>query len=105
MRIHLQAVVTCAVLLAAIALLFVEVKVPTVGIDDFGSAVRGALGVSLEDLSLNHNPGEFSFLLNGGFALLCGAFACFTAAKRRHEPMSGYDHQDHWRSGDSAASI
>src|ERR1700677_117218 len=86
MRIHLQAVVTSAVLLAAVALLFAEINVPAVGIDDFGSAVRGSLGVSLEDLSLDHNLGEFSFLLNGGFALLSGAFACFAVANRRREP-------------------
>jgi hypothetical protein len=105
MRIYLQSVVTCAVLLAAVAPLFVEINVPAVGIDDFASAVRGSLGVSLEELGLDNNLGEFSFLLNGGFALLSGAFAYFTVAKRRREPMSGHDHQDHWRSGDSAASI
>jgi hypothetical protein len=105
MRIHLQSVVTCAVLVAAVALPIVEVNVPAVGIDDSASAVRGSLGVSLEELGLNNNLGEFSFLLNGGFALLCGAFAYFAAAKRRREPMSGHDHQDHWRSGDSAAPI
>jgi|HubBroStandDraft_1064217.scaffolds.fasta_scaffold436768_1 hypothetical protein len=102
MRIYLQAVVICAALLAAVALLFVEINVPAVGLDEFGSAVRGSLGVSPEDLSLNHNLGKFSFLLNGGFALLSGAVACFAVANRRHEPMSGYDH---WRSGDSATSI
>jgi hypothetical protein len=105
MRVHLQSVVICAVLLAAVALLFVEIKVPAVGIDDSASAVRGSLGVSLEDLSLNNNPGEFSFLLNGGFALLSGAFVCFAVAKRRREPMGGLDHQDHWRSGDPVSSI
>jgi hypothetical protein len=102
MRIYLQAVVTCAVLLAVLALLFVEINAPAVGIDNFGSAVRGSLGVSLEDLSLNHNLGEFSFLLNGGFTLLSGAFASFAVATRRRQPMSGHDH---WRAGDSAASI
>jgi hypothetical protein len=102
MRNHLQAVVTCAVLLAAVAPLFVEINVPTTGIDDFGSAVRGSLGVPPQDLSLNHDLGEISFLLNGGFALLFGALACFAVAKRHREPISGHDH---WRPGDSAASI
>jgi hypothetical protein len=103
MRIHLQAVVTCAVLFAAaVALLFVEINVPAVGIDDFGSAVRGSLGVSLEDLSLDHNLGVLSLFLNGGFALLAGAFACLAAATHRRELVSG---DDHWRSGDSAVSI
>jgi hypothetical protein len=100
MRIHLPAVVTCSVLLAAVALPFVEINVPAVGIDDSGSAVRGSLGASPEDLSLNHDLGEFSFLLNGGFALLSGAFVCFAVAKGRREPTSG---QDHWQPGDSAA--
>ena len=86
MRISLQSVVTRAVLLAAVALLFVEINVPAVGIDHSASAVRGSLGVSLEELGLNNNLGEFSFLLNGGFALLSGAFAYFAVAKRRREP-------------------
>jgi hypothetical protein len=86
MRIHLQALVTCAALLAAVALLVVEINVPAVGIDDFGSAVRGSLGVSLEDLSLSHNLGVLSLLLNGGFALLSGAFACFVVAKHHRKP-------------------
>ena len=102
MRIYLQAVVTCAVLLAAVALLFAQINVPAVGIDDFGSAVRGSLGISSEDLGLSHNLGELSLALNGGFALLSGAIACFAVVKRRREPMSGHDY---WQSGDSAASI
>ncbi len=105
MRIYLQWVVTGAVLLAAVALFFAEINAPAVGIDDSASAVRGSLGVSLEELGLNNNFGNFSFLLNGGFALLAGALAYFAAAKHRRESMSGHDHQDHWRSGDSAASI
>ena len=97
MRIYLQSVVTCAVLLAAVALLFVEISVAAVGIDASASAVRGSLGVSLEELDLNDGLGEFSFLLNGGFALLSGAFVYFAVAKRRRKPMSGHDHRDHTR--------
>ncbi len=104
MRIYLQSVVTFAILLAAVALLFMEINVP-VGIDDSASAVRGSLGVSLEELSLSNNPGECSFLLNGGFALLSGVFAYVATARRHRAPMSSHDHRDHWPSGDSAASI
>ena len=102
MLIHMKAVVLCALLFAAVALLFAEINLPAAGIDDFGSAVRGSLGISSEDLGLNHNLGELSLALNGGFALLSGAIACFAVVKRRREPMSGHDY---WRSGDSAASI
>ena len=104
MRIHLQTLVTCAGVLAAVALLFVEIKVPAVGIDDYASAVRGSLGVSLEDLGVYNEFGEISFLLNGGFALLSGVFACLAVAKRPRKPMSGRDQKDHWQSGDSVAS-
>ena len=105
MRIYLQSAVASAVGLAAIALLFAEIKLPAVGIDDSASAVRGSLGVSVEDLSLNSNLGEFSFVANGGFALLSGAFACFAVAMRRREPTSGHHHEDDRRSRDSVASI
>jgi hypothetical protein len=102
MRIHLRGVATCIALLAAVALLFVELNAPAVGLDDFGSSIPGALDASLEDLSLSQDLGKLSFLLNGGFALLSGAFACFAVAIRPHAPMSGHDH---WRSGDSVTSI
>jgi hypothetical protein len=66
---------------------------------DPASAVRGSLGVSIEDLSLSNHLGELVFLLNGGFALLFGAFACFAAA--RHEPNRDHGHFGDWRSGNS----
>lgn len=95
MRIHSQSIAEGAVILAVVALLFAEMKVPVVGIDDSASAVRGALGVSHEYLALGNDLGKLSFLLNGGFALLSGVFACFALAKRRRKPLSGHDHQDH----------
>ncbi|HUE10274.1 MAG TPA: hypothetical protein VMQ54_05020 [Steroidobacteraceae bacterium] len=101
MRIHSESVIGGALVLAAVALLFAEIKVPAVGIDDSESAVRGALGVSLEDLSLSNDLGKLSFLLNGGSALLSGAFACFAVAKCRRKPLSDHDHQDQWRSEDA----
>jgi hypothetical protein len=67
---------------------------------DPASAVRGSLGVSLENLSLSNHLGELVFLLNGGFALLFGAFACYAAA-RRHKPNRDLGHFSDWRSGNS----
>jgi hypothetical protein len=78
-------------------------EVPTVETDP-ASAVRGSLGVSLEDLSLSESLGKLVFLLNGGFALLFGAFACFAAA-RHHEPTRDHDPLGNWSSGNSVTSI
>lgn len=105
MRIHLPSVASCAVILTAVVLLFAEIKLPAVGIDDSASTVEGSLGVSVEELSLNNDLGKLSFLLNGGFALLFGAFAGFAVANRRREPTRGDEHRGHRRSGDSVASI
>jgi hypothetical protein len=72
---------------------------------DFASAVQGSLGVSLEDLSLSNNLGKLAFLLNGGFALLFGAFACFAAARHHREPIRDHDPLGDWSSGNSVTSI
>jgi hypothetical protein len=50
---------------------------------DPSSAVRGSLGASLDDFSLGNHLGALTFVLNGGFALLCGAFAVIVVARRR----------------------
>lgn len=71
---------------------------------DPASAVRGSLGVSLENLSLKNNLGKLVFLLNGGFALLWGA-ACFAVARLNREPIRDHDHLGDWRSGNSVTSI
>jgi hypothetical protein len=42
---------------------------------DAASAVRGSLGVSLEDLTLSSGAGASVFFLNAGFALLFGLIA------------------------------
>lgn len=47
---------------------------------DLASAVRGSLGVPIEDLALSHGAGASVFLLNGGFVLL---FAALAIALRR----------------------
>jgi hypothetical protein len=79
-------------------------EAPAVAADP-AAAVRGSLGVSLENLSLGNNLGKFVFLLNGGFALLFGAFACFAAARDRRQPIINHDALGDWRSGNSVTSI
>jgi hypothetical protein len=97
MRIRSQSAAGGVAVLAALALLFAGINVPAVGIDDFASAVRGALGGSLEDLGLGSNFGDLSFLLNGGSALLSGILACFVLAKRRRKSSRDHGRRDSWR--------
>ena len=47
---------------------------------DPASAIRGSLGLSIEDLALSHGAGATVFLLNAAFALL---FAALAIALRR----------------------
>ena len=58
---------------------------------DPASAVRGSLGVSIEDLALSHGAGAAVFLLNAGFALLYAALAIALVrrenSKARHVPF------------------
>src|ERR1700722_1233475 len=72
---------------------------------DPASAVRGSLGDSLENLGLSNNFGKLVFLLNGGFALLSGAFACFAVARHHREAIRDHDPFGDWRSGNSVTSI
>jgi hypothetical protein len=72
---------------------------------DPASVVRGSLGVSLENLSLNSNFGELTFLLNGGFALLFGAVALSVVASRQRKPIRDHGHLDDLRSGNSVTTI
>jgi hypothetical protein len=58
---------------------------------DPSSAVRGSLGVPLDDLSLGNHFGTLSFVLNGGFALLCCAFAWIVVATRRQNRRSSME--------------
>jgi hypothetical protein len=55
---------------------------------DPASAVRGSLGVSLDDLMFGHGAGPSVFLLNAGFALL---FAAVAIGAQRHK-SSGAGH-------------
>jgi hypothetical protein len=87
MRLHLRSIGAIA-LSAGVLLLLVALKTPAAELDP-ASAVRGSLGVSLEDLSLTNHFGRAAFLLNGGFALLFGALAgfAFVSRRRRRGPL------------------
>jgi hypothetical protein len=108
MRLHLQSVVTGAIASAAVALLFAATNVPAAtAIDpaiDPTSALRGSLGASLSDLSLSNDFGRLSLLLNGGFALLFGAFASLAVARHRRDPITQRQHRGDDRSGQSVHS-
>jgi len=56
------------------------------------SALRGSLGASLGELSLGDNLGRLSLLLNGGFALLFGAFASLVVAGFRRDRINQSQH-------------
>ena len=52
---------------------------------DPASAIRGSLGASLDDLSVDSPVGVLSLVLNGGFALLFAVFACVAVAGGRRD--------------------
>src|SRR5271168_3141736 len=79
---------------------YYELKEPAVEADP-ASAVRGSLGVSLENIGLGNNLGDLAFVLNGGFALLSCAIACFAVATRHREPIHDRDHLGDWGSAES----
>ena len=105
MRLHLQSVVTAAIASATVILLFAEINVAGATAIDPTSALRGSLGVSLGDLSLSSDCGRVSLLLNGGFALLFGAFASLAVASRRRRPIITRQQTTDDRSGQSVPSI
>ena len=84
---------------------FMAPGVATAQVSDPASEVRGSLGVSHENLSLSNDLGKLVFLLNGGFALVSGAFACFAAARHHREPNRDRGHFADLTSGDSVTSI
>jgi hypothetical protein len=103
MRIPLRSIVACATIIAAVAMLFFgSMRVPAIAMDA-ASTVRGSLGVSIEELGLGNNLGEVVFLLNGAFALLFSAVACFAVAgRRRRKPIRNGDYLGKLPSGISA---
>jgi len=72
---------------------------------DAASAVRGSLGVSLENIGFGNDFGDLAFVLNGGFALLSCAVACFAVATRHREPIHDRDHLGDWGSAESVTLI
>ena len=58
------------------------------GETDLASAVRGSLGVSLDELVFGNGAGAAVFLLNAGFALVFAAVAI--RARRRKLRASGH---------------
>jgi hypothetical protein len=73
MRLHLQSVVLSAVALIGLAVAQSSQAAATQ--IDAASAVRGSLGLPVEDLMLSSSGGAAVFFLNAGFALLFAAFA------------------------------
>jgi hypothetical protein len=80
MRLHFHAAVPAAVsLVGLVSALSARASASE---SDSASAVRGSLGVSLDDLLLSNGAGATVFLLNAGFALL---FAAVCVAVRRKD--------------------
>jgi|ERR1700722_13001533 len=83
MRPRLHSVVSNVVALTSVGLLFVAQNAsaaePAI---DPASIVRGALGVSLDDLMLSNIVGSLSLYLNAGFSLLF--FAAAVILTRAH---------------------
>ena len=78
MRLHFQTAVPAAVML--LGLVSALGAPASASESDPASAIRGSLGVSIEDLVFSHGAGATVFLLNAGFAL---AFAAICLAARR----------------------
>jgi len=82
MRIHLPSIIPPPVAFAALMTLFAGINLLAVEIDP-ASASHGIPGASLETLGGGNRLAELAFLLNCGFALGYGVFACFAGARRR----------------------
>lgn len=84
MRPELKSLLPIGFGLAVLASVLVSANALALATDnDPATAIRGSLGGSLEDLSLNGNLGTVSFYLNGGFALLFILFAVLLVIRRR----------------------
>jgi hypothetical protein len=90
----LTLLVPSAIAVAMLMLMFVTLDGPASAQEvDPASALRGSLGASLADLSISNHFGALSFLLNGGFALLCGALAILLVARTRLHWRARFGHQ------------
>jgi hypothetical protein len=72
MRLHLQSIVLSAAALIGLAMAQSSQAADQL---DATSAVRGSLGLSIEDLTLSSSSGAAVFLMNAGCAVLFAAFA------------------------------
>jgi hypothetical protein len=89
MRLHFHTAVPAAVTLVG---LFSALSAPASASEsDPASAIRGSLGVSLDDLAFGNGAGATVFLLNAGFLLLfaavCIALRRADSHKSRHIPF------------------
>jgi hypothetical protein len=88
MRLHFHTAVPAA--LTIVGLICALSAPASAGEVDPASAVRGSLGVSIEDLALSHGAGGSVFLLNAGFAVFSAALAIAMRranSKARHIPF------------------
>jgi hypothetical protein len=89
MRLHFHTAVPAAFTL--VGLIYALSAPASASEVDPASAVRGSLGVSIEDLALSHGAGAAVFLLNAGFALLYAALAIALVgranSKAKHVPF------------------
>jgi uncharacterized membrane protein len=88
MRLHFHTAVPAA--LTLVGLVSALSAPASASESDPASAVRGSLGVSLEDLVFSNGAGATVFLLNAGFVLLFAAFCIAVRrkhSKRKHIPL------------------
>jgi hypothetical protein len=88
MRLHFHTAVPAAITLVG---LVSALSAPASASEaDPASAIRGSLGVSLDDLAFSNGAGATVFLLNAGCALLFAAVCVAVRrkdSKRRHVPF------------------
>jgi hypothetical protein len=76
MRLHMHSIAASAAVLIGMALTHASATQIDADYADYtASAVRGSLGVPLEDLTLSSGAGASLFFLNAGFALSFGVIA------------------------------
>jgi hypothetical protein len=103
MRIRFPSKVKVATTVASSTLFFASLRVFAIEADP-APAIRGSLGVSLEDLSLDNHLGQLVFLLNGACALTFGLVACLARTARRDNPSRNRNHSAKLSAGISPAS-